>query len=89
MAYADWAPDDYQYFHDAAFEEIFNHLDFAYMSDDEIAQAEEMFEQGWLNMHLSSEDKLAAREEFYNFTGLELDRDQWETYRELYEEAGG
>lgn len=89
MAWDDWAPDDYQDFHDNVFREVFNSLDFSYMSDDEIAQAEEMFEQGWLNFHIPADEKMAWRVEFQNFTNLELDPDQWRAYRELYDEAGG
>lgn len=89
MAWEDWAEENYEYFHDEAFRQVFNSLDFAYMSDDEIAAAEDMFEQGWLNFHLDSDTKMAWRELFQNFTNLELDSEQWATYRELYEEAGG
>jgi hypothetical protein len=89
LAWEDWAEDDYQDFHDDVFRQVFDSLDFTYMSDDEIAQAEELFEQGWLNFHIPAEEKLAWREAFQNFTNLELDSDQWATYRELYDGAGG
>jgi len=89
MAWDDWDDDSYDHFHDQAFLEVFNHLDFAYMSDDEIAQAEDYFEQGWLNFHIPAEEKNQWREAFYNLTNLELSSDEWRTYRELYDEAGG
>jgi hypothetical protein len=89
MAYADWSDEDYQFFHDEAFDLVFNNLDFAYMSEVDIMAAEEMFEQGWLNMHLPSTEINMWRNAFYNHMNMELNREQWETYRELYDEAGG
>jgi len=85
----DWAEEDFQGFHDDVFIDVFDTLDFSYMSDAEIAQAEELFEQGWLNPHISAEMKLAWRQAFQNFTNLELNSQQWATYRELYLNAGG
>jgi len=89
MAFADWSDEDYQNFHDDAFDEIFNNLDFAYMSEVDIMAAEEMFEQGWLNMHLSAQQKEMWRNAFYNQMNMEFNREQWATYRELYDEANG
>lgn len=87
MAYADWSREAEEDFHDAAFDDIFNNLDFAYMTETDIAAAEEMFEQGWLNMHLSAPQKNMWRIAFYNHMQYELTSDEWRTYRELYEQA--
>ena len=87
MAFADWSNEDYQEFHDESFDLIFNNMDFAYMSETDIAAAEEMFEQGWLNMHLSAAEKNMWRHAFYDHMNMELNSEQWETYRELYDEA--
>jgi hypothetical protein len=88
MAFADWSQDDYENFHDAAFEEIFNRLDWGYFDDDNMERAEELFEAGWLNFNISEDERRAYRDDFYNLTNLELDTDDWETYRELYNETG-
>ena len=89
MAFADWSGEDYDHFHDAAFDEVFNNMDFAYMSEIDIAAAEELFEQGWLNMHIPAVEKNMWRNAFYNHMNMELSSDEWAIYRELYEEAGG
>jgi hypothetical protein len=89
MAFADWSNEDYQYFHDEAFDLIFNNMDFAYMTEVDIAAAEELFEQGWLNMHLPSEEINMWRIAFYNHMNMTLDPNEWAIYRELYAEAGG
>jgi hypothetical protein len=87
MAFADWSSDDYENFHDESFDLIFNNMDFAYMSEVDIAAAEELFEQGWLNMHLPSAEIQMWRNAFYNHMNMELNSEQWEMYRELYDEA--
>jgi hypothetical protein len=87
MAFADWSEDDYQNFHDDVFDEVFNNLDFAYMSEVDIMAAEEMFEQGWLNMHLSATEKNMWRNAFYNHMNMELNSNEWRIYRELYDQA--
>ena len=87
MAWDDWSEEDYEHFHDQAFLEVFNRLDFTYMSDDEVREAEEMFEMGWLNFHIPADEKNQWRNAFYNFTNLELTSDEWRTYRELYNDA--
>lgn len=87
MAFADWSSEDYEDFHDSAFDEIFNNMDFAYMSEVDIMAAEEMFEQGWLNMHLSSSEIKMWRNAFYNHMNMELNSEEWEIYRELYDSA--
>lgn len=89
MAFADWSESDYDNFHDSAFDEIFNNLDFSYMSITDIMAAEEMFEQGWLNMHLPPEEKNMWRIAFRNHMHYELSREDWAIYRELYDEANG
>lgn len=89
MAWQDWSEDDYQEFHDEVFIDVFDQLDFTYMSDAEIRQAEELFEQGWLNFHIPAEEKMTWRIAFQNFTNLELNSNEWRTYRELYDAAGG
>jgi len=89
MAYADWSSEGYNDFHDAAFDEIFNNLDFSYMSEIDIAAAEELFEQGWLNMHLPSVEKNMWRNAFYNHMNYQLTPEEWRIYRELYETADG
>lgn len=89
MAFADWSEEGYQDFHDDAFDEIFNNLDFAYMSEVDIMAAEEMFEQGWLNMHLSAPEKKMWRNAFYNHMNMEFSPDEWRIYRELYDTADG
>lgn len=89
MAFEDWSEDEYQQFHDDSFDEIFNNMDFSYMSEVDIMAAEELFEQGWLNMHLSSAEIKMWRNAFYNHMNMELSSEQWEIYRELYDEANG
>ncbi len=89
MAYEDWSGEDYQSFHDAAFEEIFNRLDFGYFPQEQMEAAEELFETGGLNFDITEVEREQARFDFYNLTNLELDRDDWETYRELYDNANG
>jgi hypothetical protein len=89
LAYADWSPGDYQSFHDAAFEEIFNRLDFGYFPQEQMERAEELFELGFLNFDITEEERDYYRLQFSNLTNLELERDDWETYRELYDQANG
>lgn len=87
MAYADWSSAEYENFHDEAFYQIFNNLDFGYFEQANMPRAEELFEAGWLNFNISEEERRAYREEFYDFTNLELSSEDWETYRELYDET--
>lgn len=87
LAYADWSNDDYENFHDAAFDEIFNQIDWSYFPDTDMEAAEELFERGWLNFDISEQERESARYEFSNLTNIELDRDDWEIFRELYEQA--
>lgn len=89
MAAADWSGEEYQEFHDDAFDEIFNEMDFSYMSSVDIAAAEELFEQGWLNFHLPAPEIKMWRNAFYNHMNMELSSEEWRTYRELYDEANG
>jgi hypothetical protein len=89
LAYADWSANGYEGFHDAAFIEIFNNLDFGYMSDEQVERAEELFEAGWLNLNISEEERRAFRQDFSNFTNYELSSEEWEIYRELYDQTNG
>lgn len=92
MAFSDWNDADYTEFHDAAFEEIFNRLDFRGLDDEDIAFAEELFQEGWLNFNITEADRYGYRMEFANVmgyavdfkTGAPLDFD-WQTFRELYD----
>lgn len=87
MAFEDWSDSDYEEFHDESFDLIFNNLDFSYMTEVDIMAAEELFEQGWLNMHIPAAEKNMWRNAFYNHMNMELNSEQWRVYRELYDEA--
>lgn len=87
MAYADWSDGDYDYFHDQAFERIFNQMDFEGRTDEEIATAEEYFEMGWLDLNMSYEEALAYKEAFYDVTGYGAEDFDWREFREVYDEA--
>lgn len=87
MAYADWSDGDYQTFHDEAFYEIFNELDLAYLSNSQTQLAEELFESGWLNFHLTEFERQVYREMFFNVTRIAPSNFDWRTYRQLYDDA--
>lgn len=96
MAYGDWSAGDYDYFHDHAFEEIFNALDLEGLSEEEITAAEEAFQAGWLDLETTEDNRYQARLDFADIMGYEIDFStgaqidfDWETFRELYDEAGG
>lgn len=96
VAYADWSAGDYAYFHEDVFQNIFNQMDFSGMSDEEIAEAEELFETGWANFDISEDDRYQARMDFAEImnyevdfkTGAPVDFD-WSSFRDAYDGANG
>lgn len=89
MAFRDWSDDDYQSFHDAAFQNIFNEIPSVPELDDErLEKAEALFEAGWLTFGEYSKEELdAIRDEFYNMVFIQESMFDWEEYRELYNEV--
>lgn len=94
MAFADWSDGDYAFFHDAAFERIFNRMDFEGLEDEDIAYAEELFERGWTDFNIAEETRYEARMDFADLMGYAVDFNtgapidfDWESFRELYDAA--
>lgn len=87
MSFRDWDEEDYSDFHDAAFEEIFGNIEGIYELDqDQLNQAEALFEAGWLTFgEYTPDDLQAIRDEFYDLVGMYEEDFDWEDYRELYD----
>lgn len=89
MSYADWSQEDYNQFHDSAFIEIFNQLDLGYLTNEQVEEAEELFEAGWLNFEISEDERQSYRLDFQNLINYEFSSEDWQTFRELYDETNG
>jgi hypothetical protein len=99
MSFKDWNDQQYTQFHDDAFIGIFNREDFRGLTEDDIAYAEELFEDGWLNMNISQAERQAARLDFSDIMGYEYDDNpnspaygsprgfDWATFRDVYDGA--
>lgn len=87
MSYRDWSEYDEQEFRDNAYERIFNEIpSVSDLSEDDVANAELLFEAGWLTFGTYDADQLEAiRDEFYDLVGLYPDDFDWVEYRELYD----
>lgn len=90
MPFRDWSADDYNEFHDRAFETIFNEIPtIPDLDDDRIERAEVLFEAGWLTFGQYSKAELdAIRDEFYDTVFIPASMFDWEEYRDLYSETG-
>ena len=95
MAYADWSDEDYQDFHDLAFSEVYDPLIAqleeigAVYDPSTLDTAEELFEQGWLNMEISEEERETFRGDFYDLMNIGPEDFDWEDFREVYDEING
>lgn len=87
MSYRDWSDDDFQEFHDDAFQDIFNEIPgVADLSEDDLTRAEDLFEAGWLTWGAYDRDQLEdIREQFYDLVGLYSEDFDWDSFRELYD----
>lgn len=87
--FRDWSESDYDAFHQAAFDNVFNEIPSVPDLDDERLQAaEELFEQGWLTFGEYSPDQLQSiRDAFYDMVFITEDMFDWEEYRELYSDT--
>lgn len=88
MSFRDWSDEDYSEFHDAAFEEIFNNIEgISYLDQQDLSDAEALFEAGWLTWggEYSPDEIQAIRDEFYDLVGMYEDDFDWDSYRELYD----
>ncbi len=90
MSFRDWSDDTFDWYHDQAYERMFNQIEGVYYLDSEDQQyAEELFETGWLDFYVDPETRDQARIDFFNLVGLADESEFWEEWRELYDEANG
>jgi hypothetical protein len=91
MSFRDWSDDDYLEFHDDAFTSIFNEIDGVhYLSESDYAQAEQLFEQGWLTFGEYSKEEIdVIRGDFFDLVGLYEGDFDWQEFQDLYAAAGG
>lgn len=61
----------------------------SYFREYEVERAEELFERGFMDRSLTPDERMAAREEFFDYTGLPEDMFPWDEWREAmgYEDA--
>jgi len=88
VSFRDWSDEEYEGFHDDAFEQIFNNIEgVAYLDGDDLSTAEALFEAGWLTWggEYSKDELEAIRDEFYDLVNMYEDEFDWEEYRELYD----
>jgi hypothetical protein len=96
VAFADWSREEFEFFQRSATQDIFYQQDFTGLSNEDVGDAEALFERGWLDFNISEEERYEARLEFADLmgypvdfrTGAPMDFD-WDTFRELYDAAGG
>lgn len=94
MAFADWSNAEFEFFERSALNDIFWQFDFEGLSNEEVGQAQELFERGWLNFNISETDRYEARLDFADIMGYPVDFNtgapmdfDWDTFRELYDSA--
>lgn len=90
MSFRDWDEEEYNDFHDAAFEEIFNNIEsISDLDQSQLREAEALFEAGWLTWDdsYSTDEIYAIRDEFYDLVGMYEEDFDWEGFRELYDDV--
>lgn len=92
MAFADWTNEEFEFFERSAINDIFNQFDFENLSDEEVQDARNAFERGWLDFNGSEEDRYEARLEFADIMGYPVDFStgapqdfDWDEFRDIYD----
>lgn len=94
MAFADWSDEEFEFFERSALNDIFWQYDFENLSNEEVGEAQSLFEKGWLDFNISEVDRYEARLDFADLMGYPIDfrtgapQDfDWDAFRELYDAA--
>lgn len=60
-----------------------------FFRDYELDEAERLFDRGWVDSSLTPPEREAARDEFFDYTGLPAELFPWDEWREAmgYEDA--
>lgn len=87
MSYRDWSEDDHREFNQEAYQRIFDEIpSVGDLSEDDIIQAEELFEAGWLTFGVYDRDQLEdIRDQFYDLVNMYAEDFDWADYREIYD----
>jgi hypothetical protein len=87
VSFRDWSEEEYEEFHDATFETIFNNISgIGDLDQNQLMEAEALFEAGWLTWDTYDMNEIfAIRDEFYDLVGMYEEDFEWEDYRELYD----